>query len=409
MYRQSKSKSDSGSRLEDGLPLIKEGMFKNIGSQWDDMKVTITEALKLLHTSDYVSNLTYLLRDPMENKPAGENIDIIADPYNGEWDEMLRDSVAIHYVSRDPPIRCEIPDTAVDYVAQRARCQQDSARLYAILVTMTKGQSTADLTKRFKKKRDGIGCYHRLKVAAEGSSASTTKINKAHRIIATTTYSGKSPRFTFANYVERLEGAFSTLADEGDPVSEQQKVFHLLTQISDPKLTIAKGVVQGDPAKMKNFLLAHEFLGTYLANQLHASSDTRNVAKVEGEKKGATKQGSDTETKGDTSGIEWRSGRFIPPGEYAKMLPWEKSAHAKVVKSLTPEQRKKLRASSKKRKGDGKKGREASSVDSGTGTDGTTTVPDEPSAGDQFGRSSHKKTKKAVKVDETKNTASDGN
>lgn len=396
-----KRKSDSRSRVEDDFVKIEPGMFKQL-SQWEDMKDLIRKALSHMHTWQWVGDLRYLIRDELDNHAPNNNIDVIT-VYQGNFDKMAEETLMIHL-----PPDVEIADARVQATGQRERVRQDSARLWTLLETMTSKQPTYNLIRTYKTSANGIAAYCRLKVEAEGITARTTKKNLAYQTIKNTYFSGRTARFTFSSYVERLEGAFAALEEEGEPQAESRKVSELLVHITDPRLAVAKDIVTGDPTKLENFQAASQYLGTCLANRMSTqpSPNPRGIAEAE---KGG-KQGSGREVDAieeESSGIEWKSGRYIPSSEYNLLKKWEKEAHRKIVRAMPDEERAKKRGagknqrSKKNKKSKKEPGREAGSVQSeGKADDGTKEVPATSPASNQFGRNSHKNKKKAVSIKE---------
>jgi hypothetical protein len=150
---------------------------------------------------------------------------------------------------------------------------------------------------------------------------------------------------------------------------------------------------------MNNFAEAHQFLAGIL-RQMEQSSSTqegsgRRVSQVSrGDKKG--KGGSEK-----PSGIKYKDGRWIPSKEYKKMTPAERKEHKEIVAQKKQEGTAPQRPAKKRKTEVGvveTSDREVSMVH--------VEPPDAGSdAGDQFGRSAHKKRKgaKAVTINESLN------
>lgn len=409
IYQLLKRKTDSQSRVEDDLVGIEKGIFKYVG-QWEKTKQLIEHALRHMSSTNEVGNLRYLTREDLENRAANAPVGIYDEAYEGDFDEMTYATLAIHY----PNESVTIEDTRPLYQRERQRVRKDSARLWEVIARLTEGQPTYDLVRKFQKTRDGLGAYRRLRAEAEGSTARTTKVTTAYKTIQNTTYNGRSPRFTYSAFITKQEGAFAVLAEEGEPQAESKKVNDLLTHITDPRLENAKDHIAGDAAKLNNYELASQYLGTCLANRAASAStgSGRNVGTTESERKDEKEHKVDAIEKKTPSGVKWQDGRWLSKSEYRKLHDWERKEHRKIVANL-PESEKKGRPSrsrSRKRKGspDGTSERSTKSVKTdktGTestakaGTSGTKDVPKTPAAGDQFGRASHTNKKKGVEFE----------
>lgn len=414
IYQLMRRKTDSHSRVEDNLVDIEKGALRNV-AQWEKVKELIDHGLRHMTSANEVGNLRYLTREDMTNLLPNAAVDIYDPEYQGDFDKMQYGTLSIHY----PSAGVTILETVPNWRDQRDRVREDSGRLWELISKVTEGQPTYDLVRKFRAARDGIGAYRRLREEAEGSTASTTKKATAYKTIQTTMFTGRSPRFNFTAFVTKQEGAFAVLAEEGEPQAESKKVNDLLTHITDPRLENAKDNIVGDDAKLNNYHLATQYLGTCLANRLSSASpgSDRKVAMTESEKKEEEEREAKATEQKTPSGVKWQDGRWLPKSEYAKLHAWERAEHKKVVANLPAHLKKgNGRKRTKKRKGspnddtkDDKSSRKAGAVstektgtqsDAKAGTDGTTEVPSTAPAGDQFGRASHSKKKKGVSFDE---------
>lgn len=416
IYQLMRRKTDSQSRVEDNLVDIEKGALRTV-AQWEKVKDLIDHGLRHMSSANEVGNLRYLTREDMSNLANGVTVDIYDPAYQGDFDKMQFETLSIHY----PTGGVTIPETRPLWRDQRDRVRADSARLWEIIAKITEGQPTRDLVRTFRAARDGIGAFRRLREEAEGSTASTTKKTTAYKTLQNTIFTGRSPRFNFTAFVTKQEGAFAVLAEEGEPQAESKKVNDLLTHITDPRLENAKDNIVGDNAKLNNYHLATQYLGTCLANRASSASPggDRKVASTESEKKDEEEREAKATEQKTPSGVKWQDGRWLPKSEYEKLHAWERAEHKKIVANLPAHLKKGAgRKRTKKRKGspdgDGDKGgkqqgrvaKKVSTEKTGTqsdakaGTDGTTEVPSTSAAGDQFGRASHSKKKKGVSFDE---------
>lgn len=409
IYRTSKSKTDSGSRLEDDLVVIQQGALKNIG-MWEKVKQLISHGLRQLSSDNDVGNLRYLTRPDMTNWVAGDPADINAVEFGGDFDKLAYATLSIHY----PRLGVSIPDTAPMHEQNRLRVELDGQRLWEIIAKVTDEQPTFELVRKFQASRDGIGAYRRLVEEAEGSTSTASKRSKAYKGLRDTVFTGRSPRFTWSAFIAKQEGHFAALDEAGEPCAETRKVNELLSHITDPRLESAKDHVYGDRAMLENYNMASQYLGTCLANRATSQGygTGRHVGLTDSERKDKEEREAAATEQKTPSGIEWKSGRYLPKAEYAKLHTWEREAHKKVVASLKPEKKKTGRNRSKRKGSPGgdagkdPKERKVSTVETGTesdakaGTTGTKTVPTTTSAGNQFGRNSHAKKKKGVSFEE---------
>jgi len=398
LYDQRKSKTDTGSRMEDDTVNVEKGMLKSV-FQWENTKRALKQALSHIKTGNGIGSLLYLTRSEFRNKP--HNIHLwVRDPdqpWSGDFNKYMEATLAIHY-----PPEVEVPIARPMWEDTRARVLEDSHRLWGLIEHVTNGQpATWDLVRQFQDNKDGIGAWRRLVQEAEGSTARLSKKKHAYKIINTTTFTGKSSRFNFSSFVAKLEGAFAILAEEGEAVPESLKVQHLLDHCKDPLLAAAKDHIYGDGPLQENFNAASQYLGTVLRNKQGdgaGSSNMRSVSQVDSGDGAESSAQAEARKKKTPSGVKWQDGRFLPRKEYRKLWNWEREEHAKVVANL-PKDKKGRR----KRKGDGGnkpggKERKVSQVESETSEDGTETVPDTNAAGDQFGRQAHANSKKAVSL-----------
>ena len=85
-------------------------------------------------------------------------------------------------------------------------------------------------------------------------------------------WSGKARNFTWESFVSRLTSAFADLEEHGEGKTDEEKVRKLIRAIRDPRLAVAKSVVQADPRYNEHYQEAINYIGGKLAQQ---ESNTR--------------------------------------------------------------------------------------------------------------------------------------
>ncbi|KAI2490034.1 hypothetical protein MHU86_24549 [Fragilaria crotonensis] len=180
----------------------------------------------------------------------------------------------------------------------------------------------------FNKKRDGRAAFKALKSQAEGKSAIATRKAKAYNMLATATYTGKG-KFSFDQYVARLQQAHNELLFLEEPVAETKKVTDFLAGIRDPKLETAIQGCMGDELKLTNFEVCQQYFKTIVENtktRTKSPSDVREISKVgvEKDKKKAKHKKDKSKSNDDDktpSGIAIHSGQYSAK-DYNKLKPF---------------------------------------------------------------------------------------
>jgi hypothetical protein len=133
---------------------------------------------------------------------------------------------------------------------------------------------------KFEKSKDGCGAILVLKSQAEGESSLSTRKTKAYKILKSTTYTGKSSKFTFENYIEHLQFAFSELAECKQVVPESKKVETLMSNIETDKLSGTMTYLIGNPELLSSFEQWSDYCMSFLANlkAFEPSGNRRGVA-----------------------------------------------------------------------------------------------------------------------------------
>jgi hypothetical protein len=109
-----------------------------------------------------------------------------------------------------------------------------------------------------------------------------TKKASAYAKISSAKYSGQKRNLTFDQYVEMHQVAYNTLAELNEAVPETKKVADFLARITDTKLSTAKDLILGDPAKLGNFEACQQYLKTLVYNKATQDTHEWNVSGVQG-------------------------------------------------------------------------------------------------------------------------------
>jgi len=164
--------------------------------------------------------------------------------------------------------------------------RQDNQRFFDDLKTMMINGPAWPFVQKFNKKRDGRAAYFAVKEQAEGQTATATRRAKQYAILASTIYNGRG-NFTISKYVGIHTSCHNELFMTEEEVAETKKVTVFLENIKDPRLTTAKQIVNGDPAKLGNFQLCQQFISTCAANA--GKEKGRNISLTKSHSKGFNK------------------------------------------------------------------------------------------------------------------------
>ena len=153
------------------------------------------------------------------------------------------------------------------------------------------------------------------------------------------------------------QAAYNTLAELNEAVPETKKVADFLARITDTKLSTAKDLILGDPAKLGNFEACQQYLKTLVYNKATQDTHEWNVSGVQG-----------GNGKGKGKGKQRRQGG----GSDQSDLTARSYTQEEWLK-LSQEQREKLRAlrAAKKNKSTDQAGRNASGVHQEGGSNAT--------------------------------------
>lgn len=195
------------------------------------------------------------------------------DPYCGAIRGCL--NVPLSYVYRDHVVvtvdilEAEYNDTDAELIAtlllSGANYKKDNKAVWDLLVPLVTNGHAWPFIKRFEKTCDGRGALTVLKNASEGDSSIVTRRLKAYEILKSTAYTAKSNKFTFENYCERLQFAFSELEECDEPLAETKKVETFMSNIQTDILRGALNIVLTSPDMLTDFETAKDYCMSVLS------------------------------------------------------------------------------------------------------------------------------------------------
>ena len=157
---------------------------------------------------------------------------------------------------------------------------QDKIAVWHIVRHMSHGGPVWNWIQAFARGQDGRQAYNALKSHYLGASFTSKIKSNADSIIETTVFDGRSRTFKLEGYFERLQGAFTDLADNGEPYPPASKVRKLLSGIHDPTLEVAKAMVLAHPDMNTDFDKAINFISDYASNTTAMARATRNISSI---------------------------------------------------------------------------------------------------------------------------------
>lgn len=159
--------------------------------------------------------------------------------------------------------------------------QLDNAKVWDILEACTNLHNTWPFIMHLRKKKDGRAAIQLLRLQAEGPASTATRKMIAYKLLDTIKYDGKG-RFTFDQYIEKLQLGFCELADCGDPQSDSHQIHILTSNCHAPTMKPGIDTVANDEDKYDTFVKACAFLQGYCArNAPTSTSDRRNVSSMQ--------------------------------------------------------------------------------------------------------------------------------
>jgi hypothetical protein len=154
--------------------------------------------------------------------------------------------------------------------------------------------------------------------------------------MASSVFRGQRRGFTFDNYVSIHQDTHNELFDLEEVVPESKKVTNFLKGILDPHLTVGKQIVLGDPAKMGNFKLCQQYLGTLIQNTNAQLKSERNVSSANtggGGKNSGSRSLVDKIKGGSYSSAQWAD-MSQPDRDHAKKFRERQQKEGQQVKQV---------------------------------------------------------------------------
>ena len=227
---------------------------------------------------------------------------------------------------------------------------------------------------------------------AEGPAAKTSRRHKAYKIMQDTTFSGARRNWTFQQYIERHTYAHNELADEGEVVDEPRKVSHFLNGIRDSMLRtqIRTGVI--GTKRLNDFNKCQQYLAAVEADGRHFSSssdDKRNVSEVNRGSRGPVgKNGQPVVIKGAT----------YPRSEWFNLTE-DQQEQVRALRNKKPNNPPKKSYARKvaELKRQVKELKAAAADEDSSSDEEVAMAPPANDAGNEFGKSGHKRDKKKRK------------
>jgi hypothetical protein len=160
------------------------------------------------------------------------------------------------------------------------RYTRDNQNLWNEMVPLFMDSTLWSRMMDFRSAKDARGAYLAAKQQAEGLSVTQSRAAHWHNEVANLRYTGKG-KLTFEQFIARLEKAYTSLKELGEPTAETKKVRDLLSAITDPSLQMAVVSIQGNPGSYPTFESAQLCLTTFVAATKTApKEEQRRINKV---------------------------------------------------------------------------------------------------------------------------------
>jgi hypothetical protein len=231
-----------------------------------------------------------------------------------EFIESVENWIDDHYGVKDIPLAYvireddEVPDddndplplgqdTFDDELIRRASHSGElwaanNAKVWQMIRHVTHGTDAWAFVKSFARAQNGREAYYALKTHYMGADfVNKVKLN-ADAQLETLHWNGRARNFTWDKFVSRLTSAFADLAENGEEKSESEKVRKLLRAITDPTLSVAKAVIQGDRRYAEDYQAACAYLAGQLSSaEAMNANNKRNVSQVARAERGGRSRG----------------------------------------------------------------------------------------------------------------------
>ena len=263
--------------------------------------------------------------------------------------------------------------------------QADNGLLWELFRPLVSEGAAWSFVKRFERTKNGRGAILALQSQADGSAVDQTRKAEAYQVLENTEFNGTSRRFTYLNYVEKLQGAFSELLDCDEAVPETRKVNLFLRGLKASSLESTSTHIMGNHEMMDDFEKAQSYVQMVISTKKtfdsEKSGNGRNVSAIEG---GA---GSKRVHSGSYAPADWYALSETEKTEVRRLRDSEgsgkgKQSNKKFKGNPKNDKNKKRIAALQREVAELKKGKSATASDSDQ---------DDAVASAQFGRQAHKK------------------
>lgn len=201
----------------------------------------------------------------------------------------VRADVALPDAGDDPGFG--LPSYALEMIRRAphtgAFYQRDNVAVWNVIRHVTHEGPAWSWVQQYVCTCDGRSAYYfAMKQHYLGESFTARLRANADRLMDSTFYDGRSRAFTFEQFCETLQQAFTDIESTGEVISEQRKVRILMTAIRDDRLATAKSQVTATPELKAMFDAAVNFISQFLderraiTNNNHGMNPPRNVSVV---------------------------------------------------------------------------------------------------------------------------------
>ena len=129
----------------------------------------------------------------------------------------------------------------------------------------------------------------------------------AEKQLSTLRYTGEKPRYNFETHVSKHLQAHLDIAKAGGDMRERSKVRKLLESLKANNLEAAIAYVRGNDQLQENFDRAVSYIRTFIIAT--TSTETRNVASVQGSNKRVRFEGKNNNKKSNKKGKHGKKGK----------------------------------------------------------------------------------------------------
>jgi hypothetical protein len=183
-------------------------------------------------------------------------------------DEMLIEA----YADSDEELIATVELEGPDYL-------HDNKMVWIILTRLVGSGACWPFIQHLASTFDARAAIKILKTQSEGTASDASRRARANGILDVTIYDGKSNKFSFDKFIEKLQSAFTELEETKNGISEGLKVDRMIKNITSPLLHQAIPTVINDVSMHANFSKAAAFLSGYLA-QVHGIDPTGKTSKI---------------------------------------------------------------------------------------------------------------------------------